>query len=120
MIYTKGFTLGGKGYLIHLHSKNKGIKQMTKLTSNQTAALAVFHNSIESESDFEWGDYFWMDDLIEMLTENGWERKSAEGTIGSLLESSGSGLQEFEMTGHPEKGEKREMLYVVFHKPDLA
>jgi len=93
---------------------------MTKLTSNQTAALAVFHNSIESESDFEWGDYFWMDDLIEMLTENGWERKSAEGTIGSLLESSGSGLQEFEMTGHPEKGEKREMLYVVFHKPDLA
>ena len=93
---------------------------MTKLTSNQTAALAVFHNSIESESDFEWGDYFWMDDLIEMLTENGWERKSAEGTIGSLLESSGSGLQEFEMTGHPEKGEKREMLYVVFHKPNLA
>jgi len=120
MIYTKGFTLGGEWYLIHLHSKNKGIKQMTKLTSNQTAALAVFHNSIESESDFEWGDYFWMDDLIEMLTENGWERKSAEGTIGSLLESSGSGLQEFEMTGHPEKGEKREMLYVVFHKPDLA
>ena len=93
---------------------------MTKLTSNQTAALAVFHNSIESESDFEWGDYFWMDDLIEMLTENGWERKSAEGTIGSLLESSGSGLQEFEMTGHPEIGEKREMLYVVFHKPNLA
>ena len=93
---------------------------MTKLTSNQTAALAVFHNSIESESDFEWGDYFWMDDLIEMLTENGWERKSAEGTIGSLLESNDIGLQEFEMTGHPEKGEKREMLYVVFHKPDLA
>ncbi len=93
---------------------------MTNLTSNQTAALAVFHDFIESESDFEWGDYFWMDDLIEMLTESGWERKSAEGTIGSLLESSGSGLQEFEMTGHPEKDYKREMLYVVFHKPNLA
>jgi len=93
---------------------------MTKLTSNQTAALAVFHDFIECESDFEWGDYFWMDDLIEMLTENGWERKSAEGTIGSLLESSGSGLQEFEMVGNPEKDYKREMLYVVFHKPNLA
>ena len=93
---------------------------MTKLTSNQEAALAVFHNSIESESDFEWGDYFWMDDLIKLLIQDGWNRKSAEGTIGSLLESSGSGLQEFEMVGNPEKDYKREMLYVVFHKPNLA
>ena len=93
---------------------------MTNLTSNQTAALAVFYDFIDSESDFDWGDYFWMDDLIEMLTENGWERKSAEGTIGSLLESNDSGLHEFEMTGHPEKGEKKEMLYIVNHKPSWA
>ena len=93
---------------------------MTNLTCNQTAALAVFHDFIDSESDFDWGDYFWMDNLIEMLTENGWERKSAEGTIGSLLESSDSGLQEFEMTGHPEKGEKKEMLYILNHEPSWA
>ena len=93
---------------------------MTKLTSNQTASLAVFHNFIESESDFEWGDYFWMDDLIKLLIQDGWNRKSAERTIDSLLESSGSGLQEFEKVGNPEKDYKREMLYVVFHKPNLA
>ena len=93
---------------------------MNKLTSNQTAALAVFHNSIESESDFDWGDYFWMDNLIKLLVQDGWNRKSAEGTIGSLLESSQSGLQEFEMVGHPEKGDKREMLYCVFHEPSWA
>ena len=49
-----------------VHSIKQGIKQMTNLTSNQTAALAVFHDFIDSESDFDWGDYFWMDDLIEM------------------------------------------------------
>ena len=93
---------------------------MTNLTSNQKAALAVFHNFIESESDFDWGDYFWMDNLIKLLIQDGWNRKSAEGTIGSLLESSGSGLQEFEMVGHPEKDYKREMLYVVFSEKSLA
>jgi len=55
-----------------------------------------------------------------MLTENGWERKSAEGTLGSLLESNDIGLQEFEMTAHPEKGEKQEMLYIVNHIPSWA
>jgi len=93
---------------------------MTNLTSNQKAALAVFHNFIESESDFDWGDYFWMDNLIKLLIQDGWNRKSAEGTIGSLLESSGSGLQEFEMVGRPEKEYKREMLYAVFSEKSLA
>jgi len=89
---------------------------MSNLTNNQSAALAVFHNFIESESDFEWGDYFWMDEMLEMLIDNGWERKSAEGTIGSLLESNDSGLQTFENTPNPEKGDRDEMLYVINHE----
>lgn len=93
---------------------------MTNLTSNQTAALAVFHDYIENESDFEWGDYFWIADLLTLLVDNGWERKSAEGTIGSLLESGGSDLYAFENTPNPQKGDKKEMLYIVEYKPSWA
>ena len=93
---------------------------MTNLTSNQTAALAVFHNYIENESDFDWGDYFWMDEMLELLVDNGWERKGAEGTIGSLLESRDGGLQTFENTPNPQKRDKAEMLYVVNHEPSWA
>ena len=88
---------------------------MTTLTTNQLNALTVFHGAIEAESDFEWGDYFWMEDLLEMLTDNGWGRKAAEGTIGSLLDSGQSGVDAHSNTENPCKNDKLEMLYVVHH-----
>jgi len=86
---------------------------MHTLTTNQLNALTVFHGAIEAESDFEWGDYFWMEDLLEMLTDNGWGRKAAEGTIGSLLDSGHSGVDAAYYDGNPCKNDKLEMLYAV-------
>ena len=84
---------------------------MTTLTTNQLNALTVFHGAIEAESD-----YFWMEDLLEMLTDNGWGRKAAEGTIGSLLDSGHSGVDAAYYDGNPCKNDKLEMLYVVHHE----
>jgi|TARA_B110000090_G_scaffold199816_1_gene240124 hypothetical protein len=70
---------------------------MTSLTTNQSAALAVFHSSIESYSDFGDHDYFTMPEMIETLESNGWDVKSAEGTIGSLLASDQCRLYEEEV-----------------------
>lgn len=69
---------------------------MTTFTNNQSAALAVFHNIIETSSDFGDYDYAEMGDLIRYLVKNGWDVKSAEGTIGSLLENPESGVQWFD------------------------
>jgi hypothetical protein len=66
---------------------------MTTYTTNQSAALAVFHNIVETSSDFGDHDFAEMKDLIGYLVNNGWDVKSAEGTIGSLLENPESGLQ---------------------------
>ena len=88
---------------------------MTTLTNNQSAALAVFHGAIEAESDFEWGDYFYMDDLLAMLTDNGWKRKAAEGTVGSLLDSTDADVQAFDEVENPDKNDSLEMLYVIHH-----
>ena len=93
---------------------------MATLTTNQLNALTVFHSAIESESDFEWGDYFWMGDLLDMLTTNGWDRKAAEGTVGSLLDSGHSGVMAHSETENPCKNDKPEMLYVVHHLHNLG
>ena len=69
---------------------------MTSYTTNQSAALAVFHNIVETSSDFGDHDFAEMKDLIRYLVNNGWDVKSAEGTIGSLLENPESGLQWFD------------------------
>jgi hypothetical protein len=65
---------------------------MTSYTTNQSAALGVFHNIVETSSDFGDHDFAEMKDLIYYLVSNGWDVKSAEGTIGSLLENPESGL----------------------------
>jgi hypothetical protein len=88
---------------------------MSTLTNNQSAALAVFHSAIETNSDFEWGDYFYMDDLLDMLTDNGWDRKAAEGTVGSLLDSTDADVQAFDEVENPDKNDSVEMLYVIHH-----
>ena len=72
---------------------------MTTLTTNQLAALSVFNSSIESHSDFGDHDYFTMPEMIKMLANNGWNVKSAEGTIGSLLTNDECRFYEEEVDG---------------------
>lgn len=71
---------------------------MTTLTTNQTAALELFYAKVP-ESDFDNHNYFSMIELINILVRNGWERKSAEGTIGSLLVSDEVNFYEEEVDG---------------------
>jgi len=66
---------------------------MSKFTTNQLSALAVFHNIVENSSDFGDHDFAEMKDLIRYLAQRGWSVKSAEGTIGSLLENPESGIR---------------------------
>ena len=63
-------------------------KTMTNLTTNQQKAINVFQNEIPDCSDFDWGDYVFLPELIELLVEQGWDAKSAEGTVGSLTKTS--------------------------------
>tara|TARA_A100001011_G_C14259587_1_gene821727 strand:+ start:302 stop:595 length:294 start_codon:yes stop_codon:yes gene_type:complete len=69
-------------------------KTMTNLTTNQKQAMNVFQISILDCSDFEWGDYVFLPELIELLIEQGWDAKSAEGTVGSLTQTSFLNLYE--------------------------
>ena len=60
---------------------------MTTLTNNQIRAQKCLHSLIVEGSDFEDGGYAFMDEMLEHLIKWGWNRKEAEGTIGSLLKN---------------------------------
>jgi hypothetical protein len=61
-------------------------------TENQVNAIKLFNKYVEG-SDFcesddtsEWFEYGWMNEIFGVLLKNGWTQKTAEGTIGSLIE----------------------------------
>jgi len=89
---------------------------MTTYTDNQQQAIKLIENVILRESDFDWGDYFWVSDLLKILAKNGWSAKQAEGTVGSLIEK--GFVNTFEMVENPNKNDRREMLYVVYFDND--
>ena len=72
---------------------------MSNLTNNQSTALTVFTDYIAEYSDFGDHDYFYMKEMITLLVNNGWDVKSAEGTIGSLLASDDCRCYEEEVDG---------------------
>jgi hypothetical protein len=59
-----------------------------QLTNNQLKALNIFDDQIVTQSDFDGGDYVFINELIDILVGEGWTTKSAEGTVGSLCETS--------------------------------
>jgi hypothetical protein len=60
-----------------------------QLTTNQQKAMNIFDDQIVAQSDFidEQGDWVLIGDLVDILVNEGWSRKSAEGTVGSLCET---------------------------------
>jgi len=60
-----------------------------QLTTNQQKAMNIFDDQIITHSDFidEQGDWVFIGELVDILVNEGWSRKSAEGTVGSLCET---------------------------------
>ena len=58
-----------------------------QLTENQQNAMNIFDDQIISFSDFEGFDWVTLPQLINILVSEDWDIKSAEGTVGSLLET---------------------------------
>tara|TARA_R110000782_G_scaffold83375_2_gene163389 strand:- start:449 stop:748 length:300 start_codon:yes stop_codon:yes gene_type:complete len=91
-------------------------KMKNELTKNQIQATKLLNTLVE-EGDFymenctheESTNYAWMGEMLDLLTNNGWARKSAEGTIGSLLNIA---YEEYDDEVNNETGQK-ETLYVV-------
>ena len=89
---------------------------MNELTKNQIEATKLLNKWIE-DGDFYMEDcsheestnYAWMGDMLDFLTDNGWGRKSAEGTIGSLFNIA---YVEYDEEFNDETGQ-RETLYTV-------
>lgn len=89
---------------------------MNELTKNQIEATKLLNKWIE-DGDFYMEDcsheestnYAWMGDMLDLLTDNGWARKSAEGTIGSLFNIA---YVEYDEEFNDETGQ-RETLYTV-------
>ena len=89
---------------------------MNELTKNQIEAAKLLNRWVE-EGDFYMEDCThaestnnaWMNEMLCLLTDNGWDRKSAEGTIGSLFNIA---YVEQEECLNYETG-KRETLYRV-------
>ena len=87
-----------------------------ELTKNQIQATKLLNTLVE-DGDFymenctheESTNYAWMGDMLDLLTNNGWARKSAEGTIGSLLNIA---YEEYDDEVNNETGQK-ETLYTV-------
>ena len=92
-------------------------------TANQIEAIKLFNKYVE-DSDFcesddtsEWFDYGWMNEIFEVLLKNGWTQKTAEGTIGSLIEK--DVIYKYEMMkGFDTPDGKDQWLWVV-HWVDL-
>ena len=87
-----------------------------KLTNNQKEAVKLLNNHVESGDFWEEAEtpeqatnYIWMDEAIELLVKNGWSRKSAEGTIGSLMDIV---VEEYDTCNRYDTAQ-RETLYVV-------
>jgi hypothetical protein len=65
-----------------------------KYTENQVNAIKIFNEYVEygdfaadyTDDTSKWFDYGWMDEILEVLTKKGWTQKTAEGTVGSLIE----------------------------------
>ena len=89
---------------------------METLTKNQIKAAKLLNTWVE-DGDFYMEDCThaestnnaWMGEMLDLLTDNGWDRKSAEGTIGSLFNIAYIEQEECE---NYETG-KRETLYTV-------
>ena len=89
---------------------------METLTKNQIKAAKLLNTWVE-DGDFYMEDCThaestnnaWMGEMIHLLTINGWDRKSAEGTIGSLFNIA---YEEYDDEVNNETG-KRETLYTV-------
>lgn len=80
---------------------------MTTLTNNQIKATVLLNAQIVEGSDFEDGGYAFMDEMLDCLVANGWARKEAEGTIGSLLDNPNSKIQYWDdVEGYNGKEEK--------------
>lgn len=80
---------------------------MTTLTNNQIKATELLNAQIVETSDFDDGGYAFMDEMLDCLVANGWTRKEAEGTIGSLLDNPDSKIQYWDdVEGYNGKKEK--------------
>ena len=97
---------------------NKKGDNMT-YTANQIEAIKHLNEYVEG-GDF-WGEaetpeeatnYAWMSDILEILLANGWTQKTAEGTIGSLVEKYIICNYEM-MRGFDTPTGKDQMLYIV-------
>lgn len=82
---------------------------MSKLTDNQIIATFLLNAHIVENSDFDDGGYAFMDEMLDCLEKNGWSRKEAEGTIGSLLDNPDSKIQYWDDVEGA--GGKQEKLY---------
>jgi len=87
-----------------------------KLTNNQKEAVKLLNNHVESGDFWEEAetaeqatDYIWMPEAIDLLVKNGWNIKSAEGTIGSLINIA---IEQYDICYNDETAQK-EILYVV-------
>jgi len=89
---------------------------MKQLTKNQLEAVKLFNSHVENgdfweeaETPEEATNYIWIDEAIKLLVQNGWNIKSAEGTIGSLM---GVVIEEYD-TCYNDYTAQKETLYVV-------
>jgi|5_EtaG_2_1085323.scaffolds.fasta_scaffold21347_3 hypothetical protein len=86
-------------YYVYVDSKlnnKKGAKMVNiSYTENEKKALhlvnqSIFDNGWSWESEPEFGDEHWewvtLPQMIELLVSEGWSTKSAEGTIGSIVD----------------------------------
>jgi len=113
-----------------VHNKYMGNKLNNKkgdnmsYTANQIEAIKHLNEYVEG-GDFweeamkpeEATNYAWVTDMINILLENGWTQKTAEGTIGSLIEQ-GDSISKYEYMNKPwdleyNPTKKPEWLYLV-------
>ena len=87
-------------------------------TENQVNAIKLFNkyvedgDFIESDDTSEWFDYGWMNEIFGVLLKNGWTQKTAEGTIGSLIEK--NVIYKYEMMkGYETPDGKDQWLWIV-------
>jgi hypothetical protein len=93
-------------------------------TQNQVEAIKHLNNYVEcgdfweeAETPEQANNYAWVTDMINLLSSNGWTQKTAEGTIGSLIEK-GKNISKYEYMSNPwdleyNPSKKPEWLYLV-------
>tara|TARA_R100000781_G_scaffold80720_1_gene49812 strand:- start:79 stop:390 length:312 start_codon:yes stop_codon:yes gene_type:complete len=94
----------------YLLTKERRKIMKNQLTNNQQKAINIFDDQIVAQSDFDGGDYVFINELIDILVNEGWAPKSAEGTIGSLCETSHLSL--FEKGGDPFSYSSKDLFWL--------